>query len=199
MPSSRTATLPADILMDTAVLYVDRGTPTPASTKVGGTRGGLRFIPGTRWRNVEYDGGRTTRVGLQRITGWERPRIEGTLLQMNEDTAAMLETGSTSATAAAVVGPPAIPATTTITPKGASDPLVEDDYVANVRCVWSRGNGGTATVVFPLGWVDEYSVGSTDNNEGEFPIVIVAVQTEDQEDDEAPYYIELTGPDIVAA
>ena len=71
------------------------------------------------------------------------------------------------------------------------------------ECLWKRGNGGTAKVIFPLGRADMPSIGSQDNNEGEMPIVIRAVNDPDdiEGNDEvpAPYYIERTGPDITVA
>jgi hypothetical protein len=70
------------------------------------------------------------------------------------------------------------------------------------ECLWKRGNGGTFKVIFPLGLADVDSLSSKDNDEGESPITVKAVNDPDDIDgsDEvpAPYFYEVTGPDIAA-
>jgi len=191
MASSRTATMPADILLDTGRLFVDRGT-VPAAALVGATRGGgFRHREGATLRGVEYDGMRAARQGLQRIVGWNGAQMTGTILQANAANTAMLSVGATVATAT-VDGAP----TTTVSPKDAGVMLVLADYETNVRLTFDRGNGGTWSVVYPLAYVSEWSQETADINEVGFACTIVPVQTAEQSDDEAPFYYEITGPDI---
>lgn len=194
MPSSRTATMPADILIDSAVLKVDRG-QVPVSTEIGASRGGLQFSPGMEMRSVEYDGRRAKKMGLDRVVSWD-PKITGKMLQASPENLQMLEPGHTSAIVAGV--DPEVD-TQTITPKAASTMLVVGEYLANVRLEYRRGNGGTWAVCFPYGIVTQWALAGQDNNEAEFDITIEARGDAEDSDDVAPFYYEVTGPDITAA
>ena len=109
----------------------------------------------------------------------------------NAANTAMLSVGATVATATGDGAP-----TTTVSPKDAGVMLVLADYETNVRLTFDRGNGGTWSVVYPLAYVSEWSQETADINEVGFACTIVPVQTAEQSDDEAPFYYEITGPDI---
>lgn len=189
MSSSRTATMPADVILDTAVLKVDRAA---VSTKVGASRGGLNHDPGTQWRYAEHDGQRKKLVGLDRVAGWD-PKITGKLLQLNSANLKMVEPGHTRASTG--IAPNVVE---TITPQAASTLLVEGEYLENVRLEYLRGNGGTFAVVYPFGLVTQWKLASQDNNEAEFDVTIEARDDAAADDNAAPFYYEITGPDIVA-
>lgn len=170
------------MLIDTATLKCDLVTPGTL-VAVGGTRGGLKFNAGKEYRQVPYDGKRSdVVVGLTRVT-MMKPTITGTLLLFNEDTIRMMEAGSTGSTL-------------TVTPIPAGQMFVLGSY-HKFECTWARSGGGTVVVTFPYGYVESYEIGSTDNNEGESPITIVAAQRRDDAlstDGEVPYTIIITDP-----
>lgn len=194
MPSSRTATMPADILIDSAVLKVDRGSPSAVSTPIGASRGGLSFSPGMEMRSVEYDGRRAKKMGLDRVTSWDA-KITGKMLQASPDNLKMLEPGHTSVVTA---GEDPKPDTQKVTPKPASTMLVQGEYLKNVRLEYRRGNGGTFAICFPFGIVTQWALAGQDNNEAEFDVTIEARGDADESDDVAPFYYEITGADIEA-
>lgn len=198
MGSSRTNKFPDDVILDTAVLTVMRspdGEAAPVRTKVGASRGGLEFDPGVEIRTLQYDGQRHKKAGHDRTTGWDS-KFTGTMLELSADTAAMLESGATITDTAAVVGPPAVPATRKITPKSADALFAIGDYVEGPRLTWLRGNGGTFSVCADYGKVTQYKIGSKDKDEGEVPITIEHRAAPDADDAEAPFWFEITGPDI---
>jgi hypothetical protein len=194
MPSSRTATMPADILIDSAVLKVSRG-QVPTSTPIGASRGGLQFNPGREMRSVEYDGRRAMKMGLDRVVSWA-PQISGNLLQANAENIKALEPGNTSVITA---GAGEADDVQKITPKPANAMLAEGEYLKDVRLEYRRGNGGTFAVCFPYGLVTQWQLAGQDNNEAEFSVTIEARGDADDSDDVAPFYYEITGPDITAA
>lgn len=170
-----------DIVLDTGVLKAD--ITTPGTTEViGVTRGGLRFIPGKTWRNVEFDGKRFKIMGLDRVTSGD-PRITGTMLQIGPEDIRLFEPGSGGTG-------------NTVTLKKAGEMLEEADY-HKVELVFDRKNGGTFTITFPYAVFTEYEIGSTDANEGEVPITIEARQNRDDvgsSDGEVPYSFSYTDP-----
>lgn len=195
MPSSFTPDLPNDIILDSAVLYYDPVTPG-TMVKFGGTRGGLTFNPNEEWRSVPFDGASGENEGLHRkIDGV--PTISGTVIVFGPTAMETLSPGSTSAESGS--DPNAI---LTITPIPYRTMLATTDY-HKWHCLWRRGNGGTFKVVFPRGLATIDSIGAQDNNEGESPITVKAVNAQADIDgvDEvpAPYFYEVTGPDILIA
>lgn len=164
--------------------------------KFGATRGGIRFNKNTERRNVPFDGASGETAGLTRHTGGV-PTLAGTTILFGPTMIQNLEVGATAETTGtdpnAVMRITAVPYRTMIS--------VADLY--RYKCVWKRGNGGTAAVVFPLGEPDMGELGSADNNEGEIPITIYAQNNPDDIDgtDEVPkpYFYEVTGPDVLAA
>lgn len=194
MPSSYTTDLPNDILLDTGVLYYDPVTPG-TMVKFGGTRGGLTFNRNRDVRAIPFDGASGETAGLHRYIDGV-PTIEGTVIVIDDTKAAILEPGSTTSDSG--VDPSVI---RTITPLPYRTMLDSATDYHKWHVIWKRGNGGTFKVVFPVGLAVINTIGAQDNNEGEMPIVIRAVNdpADIASTDEvpAPYYYEITGPDIV--
>ena len=177
MPNSAyTANLPADIIKDSGVLYINGTTP------FGASNGGLSFDPGVDRRNVDFDSKRSDVMGLDRTIGFA-PKISGSLKKFGTADVAVFEPASTSAVNAGV---------TTITPKKAGVLLVSGDYLTNVRLVFERGSGGYVWVKFPKALCTKYDVKGKDKDEADVSIEIQArldlsgaLTTDD-----APYVIE---------
>jgi hypothetical protein len=198
MPSSYTTDLPTDILIDTGVLYYDPEPPYGAMEKFGGTRGGLTFTKNREMRSVPFDGASGETAGLHRYTDGV-PTITGTvLLFASPARLSAVEPGSTAASVG--TAPDAVLTVTPMPYRSMLDAAL--DY-HRWECIWKRGNGGTFKVVFPVGLAVIDSLSAQDNNEGEAPITIRAVNDPDDIDgnDEvpAPYFFEITGPDIASA
>lgn len=165
-------------------------------TKFGGTRNGLTFNKNIEMRSVPYDGASGETAGLHRKTDGV-PTITGTvLLFASPDRLPSVEPGSTTANVGTAPN-----ATMTVTPMAFRTMLAVTDY-RRWECLWKRGNGGTFKVIFPLGLATIDSLSAQDNNEGESPITVRAVNDPDDIDgnDEVPtpYFYEITGPDIGA-
>ena len=198
MGSSRTDRFPDDVLLDTAVLTAMRapaGGGAAARAKVGASRGGLEFDPGTEMRTLQYDGQRHKKIGHHRTTGWDA-KITGTMLELSPDNVVMLESGATVTEIAAAGGQPA---TRKIVPKSADGLYVAGDYVAEPKLTFLRGNGGTFSVCAAGGKVTQYKIGAKDKDEGEIPVTMELCAAADDPDDLAPFWFEITGPDIDAA
>jgi hypothetical protein len=193
MPTSYTAALPTDILIDTAVLYCDLVTPS-SMVKFGGTRGGLTFTKNIDMRSVPFDGASGETAGLHRKTDGV-PTITGTVLLFGPANLPSLEPGSTSETVGSGTG-----AVQTVTPLRYRTMLDASTDYHRWECLWKRGNGGTFKVIFPVGLASIDSIGAQDNNEGEAPITVKAVNDPDDilgtDETKAPYFYEITGPDI---
>lgn len=193
MPSSFTLNFKDDVVLDSAVLYCDLVTPG-TMVKWGGTRGGLTFNRNIEIRSIPYDGARGETAGLHRKTDGV-PTISGTALLFGPRNLAALEPGSTTEIVGG--GPGAV---MTVTPLPYTTMLDAATDYHEWHCLWKRGNGGTFKVIFPVGYATIDSIGAQDNNEGEAPLTIKAVNNPDDIDgnDEvpAPYRYEVTGPDI---
>lgn len=166
-------------------------------TKFGGTRGGLTFNRNAEMRSVPYDGASGETAGLHRKTDGV-PTITGTVLLFGSPSrVASVEPGSTTDTVGTAPN-----ATMTVTPIPFRQMLSITDY-HRWECIWKRGNGGTFKVIFPMGLAEIASLGAQDNNEGESPITVKAVNNPDDiegtDEVPAPYFYEITGPDIAAA
>ncbi len=194
MPSSYTTDLPKDILLDTGVLYYDPVTPG-SMVKFGGTRGGLTFNRNQDMRAIPFDGASGETAGLHRKTDGV-PTIAGTvLLFASPSRLPAIEPGSTSEIVAGEDG-----VVMTVTPLAYRTMLDAATDYHRWECIWKRGNGGTFKVIFPIGLATVDSLGSQDNNEGESPITVRAVNDPDDvaasDEVPAPYHYEITGPDI---
>jgi hypothetical protein len=163
-----TATLPDDLALNVAVLYVGAsiaGT-TVSGTKVSATQGGIDFKPGIKRRSIEYDGQRSETEGLSYVIEYDA-RITGSIIQLGASQIAMLEPGSTSDESGGI---------TTYTPI-AADTLYEptDDYLTDVMAVWQRGNGGLFVVHFPKAMVMDWSIDSKDKSEAKVKLDLKAI------------------------
>lgn len=176
---------------------------TASMTKFGGTRGGLTFNKNREMRHVDYDGASGETAGLHRVVGGN-PTITGTtLLFASPSRLAAVEPGSTSAITGTAPN-----ALLTVTPIPYRRMLSVTDY-HRWECIWARGikfsdgTPGTFKVIFPMGLADIASLDAKDNNEGESPITVKAVNDPDDIDgvQEVPaqWFYEVTGPDIGAA
>lgn len=178
MPSGYSATLPADILLDSGILLINSATP------FGVSMGDLSFDPGINRKQVAFDGQRSSIVGLDRTIGFA-PKISGTMKELSGTRlTALFEPGSSSALGGGV---------TTITPKKAGILLVVGEYLSVVRLAFPRGSGGYAWVKFPKAICIKYDIKGKDKDEALISIEIearldmsVAADT-----DVAPYVIEL--------
>lgn len=165
--------------------------------KLGATRNGVTWNPNAEWRNVPYDGASGETAGLYRKTSGV-PTLETTILLFGPTALTeLLEPGSTSAITG--TDPNAVQ---TITPLPHRT-MLGVAYHHRYESLWKRGNGGTAKLIIPLGMGIMGTLGAQDNNEGEIPFTIRAINDPDDIDgvDEVPatYYWELTGPDITVA
>lgn len=160
MPSSYTATMAAEIILDTGSISADLTTPGTLEL-IGGTRGGFSFDPGAEIRNVEYDGKRANVAELDRITMY-KPSFTGTIITANSKLIRFLHAGATGTG-------------TTITPPEAGTMFVAAQY-HKWALVFKRGDASTVTITFPYALVTSYTVGGQDNNEGEISVTIEARQ-----------------------
>ena len=82
-----TATLPADVVLDSGQLYV-------GATVFGAFNGGLKFDPGVEYRNIEFDGKRSPITALDRKTSF-MPSVSGTVIQLSTTNVLQIEPGAT--------------------------------------------------------------------------------------------------------
>lgn len=160
--SGFSATLPADVLLDTGVLYINGNTP------FGVTVGGLSFDPGLTRENIEFDGKFVDIATLDRTIS-VKAKLSGKIIEASAVKLEQLEPGSTNATAGS-------PAVTTITPRGAGELYASGEYVTNVRAAYRRGGGGFAIVKFPLALITTWKIGGGANKKAEIDIEIEARQ-----------------------
>lgn len=174
--SPLSATFPTDVLLDTAVLYINGSTPFAVSG------GDLAFDAGEEWQNLgdEVDGVFYPIQGLDRKTGGV-PKITGSIIELAATRMDELLPGQTQAGVTDIV----------VTPKAAGDLLATGDYLTNVRCVWRRGNGHYVIVTFPVGINKKVGISGQKKNNGSFPIEIEARATT-ASPNVAPYTITFT-------
>lgn len=157
--SGYTDALPDDVLLDSGVLYIG---DTPYAASVGG----LKFDPQKEVRNIEFDGKRTAIKGLDRTVGFA-PVLSGTVLNFPNDALDTLEPGATGVTDGAF-------GVTGLKPKRAGLLYETGDYLANVRCIWERGDGTYVQVRFPAALVQKWDVQGTDKEEAKIAVEIGA-------------------------
>lgn len=170
---------------------------TDGMVKLGATRGGVTFNQNADWRNVPYDGASGDTAGLYRKTSGI-PTFEGTILLFSPAIVGeLLEPGSTSTTTG--TDPNAV---TTIVPLAHRRMLPVTAH-HRFELLQNRGNDGTEKIIFPLGMLIMGAMSAQDNNEGEIPITIRAINDPVDIDgvDEVPatYYHEFRGPDVTVA
>lgn len=146
-----TATFPTDVLFDSGVLYA-------GATVFGAFQGGLKFDPGTTYRNIEFDGKRSP-VGLLDRKMMSAPKISGTVIQLSATNVGQIEPGASVTATGAWTG------STSYLPKKAGTNLVSGDYLTNVRGIWQRGSGGFVQVRFAQALCTKFDLTSQDGAE----------------------------------
>jgi hypothetical protein len=140
------------------VLYKAFNTGSGAGTKIGVSRGGLRFVPNTEIRNVEYDGKMVARQGLDRIVG-RNPQITGTIIELRNENLMFVEPGGA----------------TPETLQGQGAFLSAGQYHTNVAVAFERPNGSIFGYNFPKALVVQYEVaGQSAESEAEMAVTIEA-------------------------
>lgn len=166
--SSYTSTLPADVLLDSGILYIGaQGSRTVFSA----IEGGLKFDPGKAYREVMFSGKRSRIRGLDRNTEF-KSKITGTIIECSAALMPSLEPGATAVT---LSGSPA-GFTSGYQAKRAGVLYVTGDYIATISAVWQRGDGTYVQVRFYDGAaITKWDIVGTDNQEGKIAIEIDAV------------------------
>jgi hypothetical protein len=167
--SGYSSRLPADVLLNTGVLFV-------GNSPLSASRGGLSFDPGTTFRQVPYDGQTADVVGLDRKV-YIKPTIKGKFLQYTHHELAKFEPGAN--------------VHLQTTPLGAGIMLVVGQYVNNLRLIFERASGGYVEVVFPKALCEKYTVAGQDKSEPEVDAEFTAKRDTTVQTTEglAPYYI----------
>lgn len=171
--------LPSDVLLGTGYLY-------EGNTHFGISRGGLEFNPNTERRNIPYDG-KMSNVQRLHWDTFSAPTIAGTFIQFINKLS-HFEPGSVSSSGSA-------PVTTLYTPKASGALYAADDYIENLRWVFSRLSGGFVQYRFPLAFVQTYTVKSADREEATiqatFEGVLSLTDAASSNAGKKPYVIEL--------
>lgn len=152
-----TSSLPDDVILDSAVLYI-------GGTVFGATQGGLNLELGKEIRNVEFDG-KKSKVYLLDRTMMVNPVITGTVIELGPTDVANIEPGASTVTSGVYVG------------KRGGVQYVSGDYLSDVSCVWKRGaatGNQYVAVNFPKALVVNWSLGSQDGGEGQLAITLEA-------------------------
>ena len=95
--SGYTATLPADVVLDSGQLYV-------GAAVFGAFNGGLKFDPGVEYRNIEFDGKRSPITALDRKTAF-MPSVSGTVIQLSTTNVGQIEPGATVVATPSMLNP----------------------------------------------------------------------------------------------
>lgn len=150
----------ADIILDSAVLIVN-------GMQLTISRGSWSFDPGEEWEDFPFPG-RTMNVKGCRELVRLKPTIKGSAMMAGEVQISAYRPDGTWTDHATIAG------ARTFTPNALRAYLGE--YLSNVFIVWKRLRGDYIAVEFPDAVCGSYSLGSQDNDEGQFPLVIEAVQ-----------------------
>jgi hypothetical protein len=193
--------LPADTLLDSGILSI-------GATAVSVSRGGLTDSVTPEWSNVDFDGKRSSIVGLDRKTGIVA-KFAGTFLQFAQTHVLIYQAqkiGSTSATGqgapsltvaqAAALTVAAAAAYTSNVPgviEGAQGLFSAGRYLSDLRLTFQRGSGGDVRVIFPKALCTRYDLKGKEKSEAEVSAefearldMSVAADT-----DTMPYYVEI--------
>ena len=154
-----TSNLPTDVVIDSGVLYV-------GASVFGAFTGGLKFDPGTEYRQVEFDGRRSPIRLLDRKAA-TMPKITGTCIQLSTTNVGQIEPGATTVASGAWTG------STSYQGKAAGAFLASGDYLTDVRAIWLRGGGNYVQVRFPSALLTKYDITSQDNAE-----IAIAIEIE---------------------
>jgi hypothetical protein len=159
--SSWNGQLPTDVLLDSGILYI-------GAAIFSAQEGGLKFEPGKTIRSIPFDGQRAPIAGLDRTVEW-KSSISGTIMEIPSTAFVDLEPGATTVT---VAGGPT--GATQVQPKAAGTLYAAGDYLANVRCVWQRGDGTYVQVRFPKCLCSKWDLTGKDKEEGKFAVTFEA-------------------------
>lgn len=151
------ATLPADVLLDSGILMV-------GSTKIGVSDGGLTFDPGITEDEVMFDGKRTPIKGLRRRLNYEAT-ISGTLIELGDTVTAYIEPGAV-----------AVGTTTKVFTPIDAGVLMTGGYISALRLVFEKGTGGLCCVLFATALVRKYSIKTQDKGSGKIDVEFLAVR-----------------------
>lgn len=177
MGSGYVSRLPADVLLDTGVLYI-------GGAIVGPSRGGLSFDPGTEWSNIGYDGKKQNRTLLDRKT-FTAPMISGRLLLFAPTDYPRLEPDVTSSSPGAPVS-----SNGRKTPKPAGVLLDEGDYVHDLRLVFERKAGGFVQIRFVYALCARWRLAGQDRGEAEIDVEFHARLAAAEAEGTVPFVIE---------
>jgi hypothetical protein len=180
MASGYTATLPADVLLDTGIVYV-------GATLWGATVGGVKFTPTRELRSIPFDGARSSPVGLDRVVKYGAT-LSATFLEFGPTQIPFITAG------AAPTGGP-LPTPIVYMPSKAGALLVNSAYLTDVYLVFQRANGGAARIWFRRARVATYSLEGHENAEALVALEIdahEAVGFGGTDTDDAPYIIQLS-------
>jgi len=186
MPASAlTATLPQDLALNTAVIYVGSSIvgATIAGDKLSATQGGVDFKPGKKEREVEYDGKRSETEQMAYVIEYDS-HITGSIIQLGATQIPLLEPGAAVDTAGSV---------TVYTPIAGDTLYPASAYLDDVRAVWQRGNGGLFIVHFPKAQIKMWDLDSKDKAEAKAKIDIKAILSLDEavvDTSKCPYRLE---------
>ena len=158
---SWTGTLPADVMLDSGVLYI-------GSSIFSAQNGGLKFDPTRTVRQVIFDGQRSPILGLDR-TVETKAVITGTILEVPDSKFISIEPG---ATLAVTTGGPA--SAVAMQPKQASIMYAVGDYLSNVRAIWQRGDLSYVQIRFPRALCTKWDLVGKDKEEALWAITIEA-------------------------
>jgi hypothetical protein len=177
--SGYASTLPTNVLLGPAVLYIDSATPW------GVSQGGINISLPHEYENQAFDGKMIPIVGLDKRVGGI-PAFEGTFIEMTAARALELEPGGTTATVSTI---------TTITPKLYGEFLASSAYKENVRVAMRMGGSSAGLVVVEFDWgllqVSEIASDGTNGN-GTYKVRFEARQAADAASlGVAPYTIKI--------
>lgn len=145
------------------------------------TKGGVTFDPGIQYRHIEADGISTEFEGGHRIVKYDS-HLKTKLKNLPSTMIKALLPGSTQATVSSV---------TTTTPKAARALLTigpSGHYIEDLWFIGNRSDGILAEVHIPRA-LPKFSIATTDNNEGDIDVDFMAVLTDAQALNEAPFTI----------
>ncbi len=156
--SGWTTTLPAEVALDAAVMYV-------GATVMGATKGPPKWDPGIEEHQLEVDGISTPIEGAERVISY-RPKITGTLVQVASATAiGRLLPGNTSG---------AVTGGTAYTPRNARTYFTPvTDYLTDIRAVWELGDGESWFAIYlPKARITIHSIESVEKDVTLIPFTI---------------------------
>jgi hypothetical protein len=182
MLTAYTNELPADVLLDSGVLFV-------GAVPLSASRGGLKFDPKKTVKQIEFDGRRSDIAGNDRTTMFAGS-IAGKFIQFGASQILQLEPDLVSSSASGVI---------TYSPKEAGVLYTAGAYITNLRLLFERSSSTVeaplyAAVLFAKALCTKYSLASKDKDELEIDCEFMPrldMSVEGAKLTDAPYKIEL--------